>query len=722
MVASGSRVADRGSKLLLASLLLALAAPAAFAQVASPRLVGEGDEAAEDEPQRIEEVPAPRAAARGEAEHAPAVPSRRAPAAAPAAPAPAAPASATAAPAGHPASARLPPPPPPPTAAPDLARRIVPVSTSWEKLMAHWTERRVALREADPARADAAAKAVLAARRELGIENLVPLAAAEVRLSGRAAASNLPAAAVAHAQLAVELAPSLADAHVALARARLAQEPGRPVPALRALADALAAAVREPHTSRAFVGDVLAALLAALVLAACTVIVLFVARRVRLFLHDFHHLPLLRGTAPVQASFLALALLAVPIVFGLGLFATLGVGTLAVWLYLGTRERLVATVALAVLLAAPWGAGAAARLTAWTGTLAERVHELEHGGVSDAEAAELGRLAAAGPAPVALQAALGRHHKRRGDLEEGLRWYRQAAAADPRAPELQVNLANVLFLKGDLEAAKAAYLAATDRAGADLVSLGAANYGLSKLYLRTSDMAKSAAAREKAESQAGAFLRQRGSDDEFAANLYLVDVPVPSAKVLALANGEASAAALRAWASAGIAGALPRDAWPWMGAGLVAALWLLALVAGRLSPSVPCDKCGGPACRRCDGGATQLCGQCVNVFLRKGVVDPRDRTRKEAQVRRHARLSAIATRVLAVAGGGAGHVWNGAAVAGSLVLVALLFLGFVVVFWRGVLPPPHPSPHVLFGKLAFAAPAALVVWGLAVRDAFRRTR
>jgi hypothetical protein len=697
-------VAARGSKLLALFLLVALATDAAVAQVVlPPRLVGEGDEPADDEAAEVEE--APRAAAARPAERAAAVASRP-----PAAPAPPA------------ASAALPPPPPPPTAAPDLARRIVPVTTSWETLMSRWTERRVALREADPARADAAAKAVLAARRELGIENLVPLAAAEVRASERAARSNLAAQAVAHAELAVELAPAFADAHLALARARLAQAPGRPGPALRALKDAIVAAAREPHTARAFAGDVLAALLAALVGASTAVVALLAARRLRLFLHDFHHLPLLRGTAPIQASFLALALLAIPVGFGLGLFATLAAAALAAWLYLGTRERIVVTAALAVLLAAPFGAGAAAGLTAWTGTLAERVHDLEHGGVSDAEAADLARAAAAGPAPAALHAALGRFHKRRGELDEALRLYRLAASADPRAAEIQVNLANVLFLKDDLEGAKAAYLAATDRAGGDLVALGAANYGLSKLYLRTSDMAKSAAAREKAESQAGAFLRARGSDDDFAANRYLVDVPVPAGKVLALANAGASRDALRDWAAARVAGPMPRAVWPFAGLAVLGLLWLFGLGAARLGPSGACEKCGGPACRRCESGAGRLCGQCVNVFLRKGVVDPRDRVRKEAQVRRRARAAAVATRVLAIAGGGAGHVWSGAVVAGSLVLAALLFLGFVVVFWRGLLPPPHPSPHVLAGKLAVAAPAAAVVWALAVRDAFRRTR
>jgi hypothetical protein len=37
------------------------------------------------------------------------------------------------------------------------------------------------------------------------------------------------------------------------------------------------------------------------------------------------------------------------------------------------------------------------------------------------------------------------------------------------------------------------------------------------------------------------------------------------------------------------------------------------------------------------------------------------------------------------------------------------------------MPPPQPSPYVLAGKIAVALPLGLAVWGLAVRDAFRRT-
>jgi hypothetical protein len=154
----------------------------------------------------------------------------------------------------------------------------------------------------------------------------------------------------------------------------------------------------------------------------------------------------------------------------------------------------------------------------------------------------------------------------------------------------------------------------------------------------------------------------------------------------------------------------------------VAALWAVGLAAGRkLAVATPCDRCGRPACRRCDGSAGALCGQCVNVFVKKGVVDARDRLRKEAQVRRHARLVQNVTRSLAVVGGGAGQLWHGAPVKGALFLVAILFSAFLLWFWRGVMPPPQPSPYVLAGKIAVAVPLGLAVWALAVRDAFRRT-
>ncbi len=701
-------MAPRRKISILALVLAAAAVPAAApAQVAAPRLVEEGEDTPVEEEKRpparpAREVPEPRA---------PAQPGPPRPGGGPAPGEPPVPSSA----------APLPPAAPPPSTAAELARRIVPVQTPYTRLMELWIERREAEREADPARAEAAGKALLAVKDELAIGNLVAFSAAEVRDSRRALDSNLRAEAVARARLAVALAPDLADAHVALARALFAAEPGKIGPVLAALGDGLAAAAREPHTQRAFYGDMASAAFAALFTAAAATVLLLVLRRLRTFLHDVHHLPLLRGTAFVQAAFLAIVLLALPILLGLGPLVSAAVALLAAWLYLGLVERAVASCALLALVALPWASGAVAHATVWTGSVAERIDEVERGALSDEEVQELAARFGEGSAPAPLHAAIGRHHKRRGNLDEALRFYALAAAADDRAPELQVNVGNVLFLKGDLEGAKAAYLTAADRAGSDRVVLGAAHYDLSKLYLRTSDMEKSAAAREKAEREAGEFLRRFGSDDDFSANRYLVDVPVPEPKIRALAAGDGSPALIAAWVRGRVAGPLARAAWPWSGLALVALLWLYGLAGARLGPSTVCERCGRPACRRCDGGAGALCGQCVNVFERRGVVDARDRLRKEEQVRQHEQFERHATRILAVVAGGAGQILRGAPIRGALLLAAILFAGFLIWFWRGILPPPQPSPHVLAGKLAVALPVGLALWVHAIRDAFRRT-
>lgn len=611
---------------------------------------------------------------------------------------------------------RLPEPTPLPA-----ARQILPVSTSAATLLERWSQRRVALREQDPARAAAAAAAVLDARRELAIENLVPFAFSEVREANRALEAGVVAMALAHAELAVQLAPELADAHLALARARFAKAPGDAGAVLGATRDAVVAALAEPHTRRAFLADLVAALFAAVLAAAAAVLAVLLLRSLRLFLHDFHHLPLLRGSAKVQAGFLGLVLLATPLAFGLGPMAFIAVAMAAAWLYLTQAERAALTVALLLVAAAPWAAQEAARAIAWTGTLAESVHELEHGAPSDAEVAELTARASEGLAPAPLLAALGRHAKRRGELATAARWYDEALKADPRAAEVEVNRGNVLFLQGDLDGARAAYLSAVDHAAGDRTIQAAAHYDLSKLYLRSSDIEKSSAARDRAEQEDGPFLRRAGSDDDFGANRYLVDVPVPAAKVLALAGGDGTPEAVREAVRSRMAGAFPSWSWPWIPVGLALLLWGLLLLEGRLVPSHRCQKCGRPACRRCDAGGGPLCGQCVNVYVKRGVVEARDRLRKDAEVKRYGQVQQVLTRALALVSGGGGHLYGGHPWLGFGLLTALFFLAFVAWFWRGIMPPPLPTPYLLAGKLAAALSVALIIYGFAVRDLFRKT-
>jgi len=601
-----------------------------------------------------------------------------------------------------------------------LQRPIDPVRVDPGRLAELWQKRRAAGREQDPARAQAAGREIRETLLELGLENVPWLSAAEVREAERSLAARAVDEAVDHAQLASEVAPNLPEPYLVLARARFARDPGHPLPALAAVGEAVSAAAREPRTARAFLGDAAFAVLAALFAAAAAVIALLFAKVLRLFLHDFHHLPVVRSGTPVQAAVLALVLVSLPVLFRLGPLALLLTAVLATWLYLSTAERVTATVALLAVVALPYLVEGAARAVVWQGTLADDVYTLEHGDASPAAAAAVRARADGGLPAMALQA-LGRYHKRRGELAEARRDYEAAAAADPRSADVGVNLGNVLFLQGDLEGAKAAYLSAIDH-GLAMSTLAAAHYNLSKLYLRLAAVEQSTEARKKAQQEDPAYLAQHGSDDDFRANRWLVDVTLPTDRIAELAARDPAPAAVGETVRRRLAGPLERASWPWVPLAFIAVLWGSLALAARLEPSRDCERCGRPACHRCDGVSAPTCGQCVNVFYRQNVVDTRDRMRKEAQVRRHAQWRRISTRLLALLGGGAGHVVSGHAPLGAFLLFCLACLGFAIRFSQGILPPPEHSPYPMAVRLAVAVPLFLLLYGFAVRDAFRRTR
>jgi len=613
------------------------------------------------------------------------------------------------------------PPPPKPVEPPPQPqpRAIEPVRATWDGILADWRLRRQALREADGNAARAAAARIVDAKRDLAIDNLFAFAFSEVRESSRALGSRLAADALDHAGLAVQLAPDLADAHLALARAQLAQESPKAGEAAAQVGAAALAVLREPHTVRAFLGDVAAAGLSAVAVAAAVTLLVLFARRARLFFHDFGHLPVVRSATALQAFTLALVLLAIPLAAGLGPWAGLAILAAAAWPYLVRRERLVASAGLAALALLPWAAEGAARWTAWTGTPAEEVFELEHGGDGGELAA---RMAARDDLPAEALQAVGRFHKRRGDLAAARGWYERAAQKGGRTPSLLVAEGNVKFLLGDAAGAKAAWLEASDHGGAAGTALTAAQYNLSKLYLRQSALEQSQQARRRAQSTGEEFLARHGADDDFRANRWILDAPVEPDRIRALAADDRGPRLAGDAVRARLGASIPRPLWPWAPLAAVALLWLLGPLATRLKASAACERCGRPACARCAAQAGPLCGQCVNVFVRKGVVDARDRLRKEAQVRRHERFSRWAARGLALAGGGAGHVWMGRALPGALLVLGIAFALFLLLFWRGVVPPPHPSPYALLGKAAVAVPLGLALYLLAVRDAFRRTR
>jgi len=627
-------------------------------------------------------------------------------------------------PAPPPTAADLPAGPPAPAAPKEPkeapVRPIELVRGRYGDLQKIWLERREALREQDLPRAKEAERRLLELKRELGIENLDVLAAAEIRAARQALEARAPGDAVARAELAVALAPDLAATHLVLAEARVVRDPsGQLIAALGDLEAAARAVLREPHTRRAFEGDVLVALLTASFAVSVLVVGLLFLRRLRLVLHDFHHLPLFRHATSLQADFLALALLALPVALHLGVASLLVL--LALWAapYFLPAERRLVALALAVVALLPLGAERVASLVAWTGTLADQVYRLEQGEDDGRVAAALEARAERGELPPAALLALGRHYKRRGDLKTALRWYESAGGRT----QALVDIGNVRFLMGDIEGAKAAYLSAIDRAGAsgEVTTLAAAHYDLSKIFLRSSALDQAQEARRKAALADPVLVERYGSDDDFRANRWLIDVPVPPAEVAALAVDDAPRAVEEAL-EARLAGPWPAFFWPWFPLAAALVLWPLAFLGRRLRASGACERCGGPTCTRCGPAAGALCGQCVNVFVKKGVVEARDRHRKEMQVVRRGRYRRLLARGLAIASGGGGHLWLGEVGKGALILFALAFLAAVAVFWRGAVPPPYPSGSEEVAKLAVVVPLALAIWVVAVRHLFRSTR
>ena len=91
-------------------------------------------------------------------------------------------------------------------------------------------------------------------------------------------------------------------------------------------------------------------------------------------------------------------------------------------------------------------------------------------------------------------------------------------------------------------------------------------------------------------------------------------------------------------------------------------------------------------------------------------------------MKRHGQVQQVLTRALAVVSGGGGHLYGGFPWRGLALLTALLFLGFLVWFWRGVMPPAAADAVPAGGQAGDRHPRRrIVVYVVAVRDLFRTT-
>jgi hypothetical protein len=205
-------------------------------------------------------------------------------------------------------------------------------------------------------------------------------------------------------------------------------------------------------------------------------------------------------------------------------------------------------------------------------------------------------------------------------------------------------------------------------------------------------------------------------------NKLVLSLPLPPSELQALDAGEVAGERVEAQVSRKlVAGMTGPVAWALPGL-LGGVLFGWGFLRQKLNASKVCEKCGRPACRRCDpelGLGSLMCTQCVNVFARKGQVPAQMRTRKEAQVAEHRTWMDRVALGFSALMAGAGHVFAGLPVRGALYAFLFLFGVGAVVFHGGVLRAPYgEAPAYL--KLTLAGVLLLPVYLLTLRGLYKR--
>lgn len=591
-------------------------------------------------------------------------------------------------------------------------------------ILAAWRARQRGVADLDYRQAREKEAEIAQAREELAIENLFTLSAAMVRESGRLVSGD-PVEALRRAEIAAALSPDLPAAHLAVARAAIAPGAGDVGRIAAALGEAALATARDERWREGVLLDLVAASIAALVVCTVLLVLVLFARHARYFFHDVNHL-FPRGVSVLQTTLLAALVLAAPFVFRLGPFALLATLAVAAWMYLTTAERVATSLFVAVFAAVPILADHAVRRLS-KDALADDVYAVERLGLEAPEAAaRLLAVSRRDDAPAGVLVALGRSERRHGRFHVAVQLLTQAGEKLPQSAPVLVDLGNAQFLDGNIEGARASYAAALERQPGFAEAL----YNLSVVFARkarspapsaSQDLERSRELTQKAAAASRSIARRLATaETEARANHLLASVPLAPEAVDSFRSRPAGAGRVAEHLRRRLLGAVPPELAPWAPPALLFGLWLQLALLRRLRPSLACQKCGRPVCRRCDhdivGG--RMCGQCVSVFAqRRTAVEPAARVAKEIGIRRYQRRTDGVERVAALVFAGAGHIWSGRTVRGVLFGLFFAFFAFNLAFRNGVVKPPFGADAAML-KVVPLALAIVLVYVLSLRGIF----
>ncbi|WP_375772650.1 tetratricopeptide repeat protein [Archangium gephyra] len=598
-------------------------------------------------------------------------------------------------------------------------------------LQAAWDKWQKAVAALDMESARKAQHELVALKDDVAALDMESLSIGFIRAAEGRRKANDTAGALQLVEHAVSLSPNLPYARLALAEAYARRSPGDVGAYSKEIKAALSVMLKDPRYRRPALADLGAVFLVAVLATAAVVVGVLFLRRARYFFHDFHHL-FPRAAARWQSAALAvLLLIGTPVALRLGLVPVLLILLLSVSLYLSKLERAVAGVLLVAAAFVPSGAGKIAETSAFAGTVAEDVYVLERGGLNAEPVADRvrARFEKKEKVEFAELYALGRFEARRGQMQEALTHYKAAAAmSNASHAGLMTNLANALLATGDQDGAARMY---TEASAAD-PGLAAAAFNLAEVYRRRAAVApdseigsenqKARDALQAAQRVDPALLMfQRPPEDRLLMNRLLLAPALAEADMPAVEDPVAGQRVEAQLSRRLLGGGSGLTAWglPVLGALLA---FGLGFAGQSMKASRECEKCGRPVCRRCDkelGVASKMCAQCVNAFSRKGAVEARVRARKQIEIERHRQWESGVSYAFGALVSGAGHLFQGLTVRGTLYAFFFLFAVSGVLLRSGVLRAPYGEVP-LYLKLAPLLLLLIPLHLLTLRGLYRR--
>jgi Tfp pilus assembly protein PilF len=498
---------------------------------------------------------------------------------------------------------------------------------------------------------------------------------------------------------AVGLAPGLPDTHAGLAKALLKKGPLGVLPSIDAMLVGLSAFLATGRGSQNAYDLLTLGALAAAFLAAWAIALALLLRRGGLLRHDIEE-----WLGPAHHRSAALALLLLILLLPVATFQ--GWGWLPLWWlallypYMDLRER----VLLGLVVAGAFAVGPGVSL------LEERLrtarNPLYHAALAATEsvpdAAAVARLEAArqqDPADRDLVYLVGAARKRTGRYEEAAELYRETLAADPNDALARNNLANIEFVRGSYDSARARYLAGTSSPVPEVAATS--YYNLSLAHLQKFEYQDYNTAKSNADRLASGLVadydRWRYDTGDYA----VVDLGLTREQVFDKFRGAETGVAARnllrgtkppapAWLPGSLLNRFVVSLLVFVLAGLAVVRW-----RGRKAFTLHCRRCGTPFCRLCQlGQATGgLCSQCYHLFVVRDGVSAPVRNRKLAEVQQADSRRERLLRILSIVSPGSGQIYAGWTLRGALLLLAwYAILGLVVA--SRVMPFTEVSPKL----------------------------